>query len=408
MMKPDLSIEMCGKRFKNPLVVASATPTKNADYIRRCVEAGAGGVVTKTISPEPLLKKYVSPRFTILHKKGWPSIYSNYSCEFLATYENREWLEELKKARSYCEEGNVVYIVSISGESMENWAEMAKEMEDVGADMLELNFGCPHPRDLGYKSGQELGSDPEGAAAVMEAVTSAVNIPVLGKLTAEAVSPVEVARKVKEAGAAGVTAINRFPALDLDLETGRPLLHGTFAGVGGPWMRPITLKWIVKIAREVGIPISATNGINTWEDAVKTIMAGSSTVQLCTALMYGRKQLGHIEDFLKGIEGYLAGKGYSSVEDIKGITLPQVSTWDVVDRDTRALSRVDEAKCTGCKLCDKWCFYDAVSYVKNDAGKNRAVIDPEKCDGCGLCVALCSEEAILMEGPVPVYMGNYR
>ncbi len=406
-MKTDLSIEMCGHKFKNPMVVASATPTKNADYIRRCVEAGAGGIVTKTISPEPLLKKYVSPRFTILHKKGWPQVYSNYSCEFLATYDHDQWMDEMKAAKRYCEEGKVVFIVSISGESMDNWAEMAKEMEDLGADMLELNFGCPHPRDLGYKSGQELGSDPNGAAAVMEAVTSSVKVPVLGKLTPEAVSPVEVAQKVKEAGAAGVTAINRFPALDLDLDTGRPLLHGTFAGVGGPWMRPITLKWIVKIAREVGIPISATNGINTWQDAIKMIMAGSSTVQLCTALMYGRKQLGHIQDFLKGIEGYMEEKGYSSVEEIKGITLPQVSTWDVVDRDTRAIAHVDEEKCIGCKLCDKWCFYDAVTYVEKN-GKKKGYIDPEKCDGCGLCVALCSEEAIYMKGPKPVYLGDFN
>ena len=406
-MSSDLSMEMCGKKFKNPLVVASATPTKNADYIRRCVEAGAGGVVTKTISPEPLLKRYVSPRFTVLHKKGWPHVYSNYSCEFLATYDHEEWLEEMKTARRYCEEGNVRFIVSISGDTMENWSEMAKEMEDIGADMLELNFGCPHPRDLGYQSGQELGSDPNNAATVMEAVTSSVQIPVLGKLTPEAVSPVEVAHKVKEAGAAGVTAINRFPALDIDLDTGRPLLHGTFAGVGGPWMRPITLKWIAKIAREVGVPISSTNGINTWKDALKTIMVGASTVQLCTALMYGRKQFGHIADFLEGIEAYLNEKGYRSLEEVRGKTLPQISTWDVVDRETRALSYVNEEKCNGCGDCANWCFYDAISYVEKDASGKKAYIDPEKCDGCGLCPALCRRNAIYMEGPKPVYLGDF-
>ncbi len=407
-MKPDLSIDMCGVEFKNPIVVASATPTKNADYMRRCVEAGAGGLVTKTISPEPLLKRYVSPRFTVLHKKSWPHVYSNYSCEFLATYNHKEWIEELKQGKRYCEEGNSVYIVSISGDSLENWAEMAKEMEAIGADMLELNFGCPHPRDIGYKSGQELGSDPDGAASVTEIVTNAVKIPVLIKLTPEAISPVNVALKVKEAGADGVTAINRFPALDIDLDTGRPLLHSTYAGVGGPWMRPITLKWISKIAREVQIPISATNGINTWKDALKCLMVGASTTQLCTALMYGRKQLGHIEDFLKGMEGYLADKGYSSIKEIRGLSLPQIITWDNADRESRAVAVPDNEKCNSCKLCINWCFYDAITYSPDENGKAKPVIDTSKCDCCGLCSALCPQDAITMKGPKPVYMGDFQ
>jgi len=405
-MKPDLSVDLCGIKFKNPVVIASATPTKNAEYMRRCVESGAGGIVTKTISPEPLLRKYVSPRFTVLHKKGWPHIYSNYSCEFLATYTIDQWLSELKAARKHCNEGGTILIGSISGDSLNTWSELASQVEAVGADMLELNFGCPHPRDLGYKSGQELGSDPEAAAQVTAAVVNSVKAPVLVKLTAEAISPVYVARRVKEAGASGVTAINRFPALEIDIHTGRPLLHSSFAGVGGPWMRPITLKWIAKIAREVNIPISATNGIKTWKDIIKCLMVGASTVQTCTALMYGTKQYTHISEFLKGIETYLLEKGYSSVKEIIGLTLPQIITWDAVDRDTKALSRVNDGKCNGCKLCISWCFYDAITILEEN-GKRKAEISAEKCDGCGLCASLCPKDAIFMEGPSPVYLGDF-
>lgn len=406
-MKPDISVEVCGKKFKNPIVVASATPTKNAESMRKCIEAGAGGIITKTISPEPLLKKYVSPRFTVLHKKAWPHLYSNYSCEFLATYSMEEWIKELRLTRKYCDEGNVVLVTSISGDSLANWAELAKEVEDIGSDMLELNFGCPHPRDLGYKSGQELGSDPDAAAEVTNVVANAVKIPVFIKLTAEAVSPVYVAQRVKEAGAAGVTAINRFPALDIDLNTGRPLLHSTFAGVGGPWMRPITLKWIAKIAREVDIPISATNGIDSWRDVIKCIMVGASTVQTCTALMYGTKQYGHIREFLDGMEKFMIEKGYKTLDEIRGITLPQIITWDKVDRESRAVSVVNPEKCNGCKFCQNWCFYDAISYYEED-GKRKAKVDPDKCDKCGLCASLCPRDAITMKGPKPVYLGDFN
>ncbi len=407
-MKPDLSVEVCGRRFKNPIVVASATPSKDAAYMKKCVDAGAGGIIAKTVTFEPKLQRYVSPRFTVLHKKGWPHAFSNYSCEFLATHTPEEWVDELKAAADYCRSKDVVLVGSLSGSTLESWAELAKMVAETGVDMLELNFGCPHPRDLGYKSGQELGSDPEAAAEVVETVVNTVKIPVFVKLTAEAVDPVKVARRVQEKGASGVTAINRFPALEIDLESGRPLLHSTFAGVGGPWMRPIMLKWVAKIAREIDIPISATNGIWNWPDVVKAIMAGASTVQTCTALMYSPRGWKKIGDFLEGLEKYMEGAGYQSIAEMRGITLGQILTWDRVDRESRAVSVVDGEKCIGCKECQHWCFYGAISYPAGAEGKEKAVIDAGKCDGCGLCASLCRKDAIRMEGPVKVYLGDFN
>lgn len=403
MMKPDLSVEVWGKKFKNPIIVASATPTKDADYMKRCVDAGAGGLISKTVTFEKALHSYVSPRFTVLHKKGWPHAFSNYSAEFLATYTPDEWMPELEETKKYCEKNNTVYIASISGDTIEHWAELARMVEATGADMIECNFGCPHPRDLGYKSGQELGSDPEAAAEVTKVVVNAVKIPVIIKLTAEAVDPVKVAHHVVAAGASGVTVHNRFPALDIDIETGRPLLHSSFAGVGGPWMRPIMLKWVAKVARAIDIPISATNGIWTWEDVVKSIMVGASTVQTTTAIMYGTKQFGAIQDFIQGLETFMEAKGYKTIKEMRGITLGQLKSWDKVDRESVYKSQVNPEKCTGCKLCPNWCFFDAISMIDK-----KAVIEPSKCDGCGLCPSLCPKDAITMEGPGQSYLGNFR
>lgn len=403
-MKPDLSVEVCGKRFKNPIVVASATPSKDAKYMKKCVDAGCGGIIAKTVSDEVKMQHYVSPRFTILHKKAWPHDFSNYSCEFYATYTPADWMEQMKVAVDYCHANDVVIVGSISGSTMESWERLTRDMTATGVDMLELNMGCPHPRDLGYKSGQELGSDPEGAAAVLKVVLSATDIPVFVKLTPEAVSPLEMAKKMEAAGAHGVTAINRFPALDIDIETGRPLLHGSFAGTGGPWMRPIMLKWVAKIARECNMPISATNGFWEWEDVVKAIMCGASTVQTCTALMYSSRGFRKIGDFVNGLESYMERKGYATIEELRGITLPQILSWDVVDRETKAVSIVDAEKCTGCKMCPQWCFYDAITL--DDEG--TADINADLCDGCGLCAALCPDDAIHMEGPKPIYLGDFR
>ncbi len=406
-MKPNLRVEYCGVKFKNPMIVASASPSKNGEYMRRCAESGAGGVIAKTFSPEPLAQQYVSPRFTVLNKKGWPHSYSNYSCEFLATYDTDQWFNELKIAKKFCDELDCTLVGSISGNSLPTWRELAKRTEDLGLPMMELNFGCPHPKDLGYKSGQELGNSPEAAAEVTRAVCDAVGIPVFVKLTSEAVNIVDVAGRCRDAGASGFTVVNRFSALDVDIETGRPLLHGGFAGVGGPWMRPITLKWIAKIAAATGMPISATNGIFSWEDVIKAMMCGATTIQTCTALMYGTRQFGEISVFLEGVEKYLVDHGIKDINSLKGITLPQITTWDKVDRESKAISEVDADKCTGCGLCPKWCFFDAIEMVP-EGDRKVSAIDPAKCDGCGLCAALCPAGAISMKGPKPVFLGDFR
>lgn len=406
-MMPILRTTFCGIEHKNPLVIASATPSKDSDYMKRAVDAGAGGIIAKTISSDPINMRYVSPRFTILHKKAWPHNFSNYSCEFLAQYTPDNWMKELEETAEYCRKHDVRLFGSISGDTMDSWQDLAKKSEATGIDALELNFGCPHPRDIGYSSGQELGANPELSAMVTKAVVDVIDIPVIVKLTPEAVNPVDTALAVKEAGAAGLTVINRFPALDIDINTGRPLLHSTFAGVGGPWMRPITLKWIVKIGQATGLPISATNGIWTWKDIVKCIMVGASTVQTCTALMYSKKGFALIKEFLSDIEKFMVEKGYETIEDMRGITLPQILTWDKVDRDTLNYSVVNQDKCIGCGWCENWCFRGPAITYEEVNGKKKAKIDKDKCDGCGLCPSLCPAGAIALVSLNPTYLGDF-
>ncbi|MHB1405579.1 MAG: 4Fe-4S dicluster-binding protein [Desulfitobacteriaceae bacterium] len=119
--------------------------------------------------------------------------------------------------------------------------------------------------------------------------------------------------------------------------------------------------------------------------------------------MYGTKQFGIIQDFIKGLEDYMESKGYSTISQMRGLTLSQIKAWDTVDRDSRYLSQVDPEKCTGCQLCTNWCFFDAISMVEK-----KAVIDPHKCDGCGLCPSLCPKDAITMDEPGQKYLGNFR
>lgn len=394
-MAIDLTVNVCGIEFKNPIIIASATPTKDAKYMKKAVDSGAGAIIAKSISSEEKMRKYVRPRFTILYKKGWPHCFSNYSCEFLATYTPEDWVNELKEVKRYCRKNNTILIGSVAGKDIEDWVKLSKMVMEAGVDIIELNFGCPHPK--GLKMGFELGRDAKICADIVKSVKSSANIPIFAKLTPEGVDVVEVAKELEKAGVDGITAINRYPALDIDIESGRPLLHSTFAGVGGPWMLPITLKWIAKLAMEIKIPISATNGIWTWQDVVKCIMCGASTVQTCTAIMYGRVGYGIVKNFIDGLKDFMERKGFNKISDFKGITLNQIIPLDKIDRDTKLWSVVNEERCNGCRLCLNWCFYDAITMRIIDK-KEIALIDKMKCDGCGLCASLCPMNAIIMEG----------
>lgn len=407
MNNPDISVEVCGLRFKNPIVLASSTSTKNPEKMLKGMKKGAGGVIAKTVTDEPLLQKYVRPRFTVLHKKGWPQVYSNYSCEYLYPGSPENWLEELRKTKRYAEKYDSVLIGSVSGRTVQKWAEMARKTEEAGADMIEMNFGCPHPKSgekMEHKEGSEIGQDPQVAAEITRAVTNETSVPVFAKLTPENTRVESVAKEVEKAGADGVTVINRFQALDIDINGGgRPLLHGDYAGVGGPWMRPLTLKYLTRVAGETDLPISATSGVSTWKDVVKMIMCGASTVQTATALIYGGKGYKPVERFNTKLEEFMSEEGYRSIEEMRGITLEKITPFEEVEREPNIWSEVIQEKCTQCGLCENWCFYDAIRF-----SEEKVEIDKDKCDGCGLCVSLCPEEAIEMKGETPVYLGDFK
>lgn len=244
------------------------------------------------------------------------------------------------------------------------------------------------------------------AAEVTAAVVNAVKIPVLPKLTFDGIDPVIVGKRVKEAGAHGLVIINRIPALEVNIKTGHPILVGGFAGYGGPWMRPIMLRLVARVVQEVGLPVSATNGIWVWEDVVKTIMCGAHDVQTCTAILYGRKGFGIIKDYIRRLKNYLEENNIPSINQLRGISIGKIKTRSEVEQRPKGTiwSEVITEKCTGCKLCDHWCYYHAISFDK----RGKAVIDQAMCDGCMLCRVLCPKEAILEKGGLPIYLGDFK
>jgi dihydroorotate dehydrogenase/NAD-dependent dihydropyrimidine dehydrogenase PreA subunit len=405
-----LELEVCGVKFKNPIVVSSATPTKNAEFFRRSFESGAAAAVAKTVVPDemggPPLRSYVRPRFTILNKKSYPHSFTHYSSEFACEYPPAEWMGELRKARTFADEHDARLIGSMGAISLDMWRDLARAHEDAGCDMLEAwMFACPNLGGSSVSSSGSLSTAFDSWVDMIGTAVNAVKIPILVKVGSEfgLYSILGGAHAAKKAGAAGVTVSDRTSALEVDLKTGRPLLAGGFSGCGGPWMRPIVQKFAVKVMQETNLPVAFSGGIWTWEDVVKSIMVGSTLIQVCTAIMYSKKGYGIVRDLLTGLDRYLAKNGHKSVNDLRGISLPQLRSFDTLERTPKGSIYVDVLRdiCDGCGHCSNWCYYDAITFDSD----RIAVVDKGKCDGCGLCLALCPQNAFEMQGDTAVYMG---
>jgi len=181
----DLSVEFAGVKFKNPVLAASAEPTLDLKLMRKIIEAGAGGLVAKSMSSAEGMRKlsnYSSWRYlTEKHEPARgkvPRLFTFYGRAGATLVPPREWIKVLKEVKRIADAEGAVLIASGMGPSIEEWVEQAKMVEDIGIEMMELNFGCPHPYSmkLGAKTGMEIGQDIEFSSEIVKAITSAVSL----------------------------------------------------------------------------------------------------------------------------------------------------------------------------------------------------------------------------------------
>lgn len=384
----DLRVDFCGVSFKNPVLAASAEPTLSAENMKRVIETGAGGMVAKTVTDSLAMRRltkmskwrYLDEEHNVCRGKV-PRLFTFYGRSGLAEEEPAEWMEELAEARKAAEENDCVLIGSVGGTTPENWAALSRMVEDTGVPLLELNFGCPHPSEMkGAQTGMLVGQDKNAACEITRAVARAVKIPVSVKLTPQVADVTEMAKAVKDAGASAVTIINRFVGFCLDIETASPYING-WAGVGGPWVKPLTLRWVSKIFTGTDIPISGTNGAYDWKDVVEFLMSGASNVQLCSVVML--KGYGYLAEVVRGLDDFLNRKGYRSAREIIGLAARKALSYGEMESLPRERAVINREICTACGRCVRSCFYNVIR-----AGEGRVSIG-EDCRGCGICTCVC-------------------
>jgi len=390
----DLRVNFAGVQFENPIVISSIEATDSLERIKKSIDSGAGGVVVKTITDKPKMSELTRhSKYAILNDRGEiirgriPRFFVFYSRSGYSVRPPEEWASILKEAKEHADSKDVRLIGSLGASTLEKWVELAKMEEECGVCMLELNFGCPHPSQMEEEeAGMLIGQDPKMAAEITDIVVKAVRIPVVVKLTPQVNDPAGVARAVKAAGASGVTVINRFTGFAVNIEEGKPYVHGR-AGVGGPWVKPLTLRWVNAIYSEVGIPIAGTNGIYDWREAVEFIMSGATLMEVGSVLML--KGYEHVQTILRGLEKFMDRKGYKTIDSMIGIASKRSLHYEEIYQLPMMKSTIDHGRCIRCYRCVRSCFYDAL-----EKGEDQVITVSENCIGCELCYSVCPAGAV--------------
>lgn len=388
----DLSVEIGGVKFKNPVVVGSATPTMDSIRMKQGIDGGAGSVIAKSLFGEAgkFGRNFPRPRFKLIDYREYPDYpnklphaFTLRSLEECSHFDYPTYMDDINRTKDLIGDDGVV-IASLSGSSLEEWAEMCELVNKTSADFVELNNSCPFAADMGVKMGAgAVGAEYETVKTCKQILKKPFSV----KITPMTSNPVQVAKQVEDAGAYAVNMSARFSGVVIDIETAKPYPFGSIGGYGGPYLIGVGLKMVSQAAKELKIPIISGLGVWDWRDVIAYTMCGATLVQSAAAIMMkGYKAVGK---WTESINAWMDGKGYKSLDEIRGMALPNIVATRQVPREPENVSvTIDTSKCTRCGICLRSCFYDAITLTK--AG---AIINEEKCDKCGMCAEVCPEYA---------------
>jgi dihydroorotate dehydrogenase (fumarate) len=379
----DLTTNYVGLKLRNPIIAAPAGTTGTVERMKKAEDKGVGAVVVKTLFEEEVTRISPTPRFKIIrHNLANYRNFSLYSYEQASEYGPEEYAEEIARAKRELE---IPVIASISCSTEEGWVSYAKLVEEAGASALELNLSCPH--------GPIIMSDRDVIGEMVDTtklVGQNTSLPLIPKQTPQSTNPLAVSKSLEAAGASAVVIFNRLTGLEIDTELEEPVMHKGYAGHGGPWAIQYPLRWISAISPVLSIPISGSGGVSSGNDVVKYLLAGATTVQICTAIIMRGYEV--IEKFNCELTQWMERKGYETIDEFRGSVCNRILGLREVDRRHTRRASINADRCTSCGICARVCIYQA---PRKD---EQAYYISDKCDGCGLCVELCPQKAIEMIG----------
>ena len=295
-----LSVDIDEITLRNPTMLASGILGISQSVFERLYHENIGGIVTKSISVEPM-KGYPNP--TIIPLSGG----SYLNAVGLSNPGVNAFSEELSQNK------NIPIFISLVGSSEKDFAKMIKVFDSLNIIGYEINLSCPHVS----KMGMEVGDDPEAVSKIVSTVRKNTKKPISVKVGVGSVDVIELARTAIDAGANIITAINTLRAMSIDVETMMPILSNRIGGLSGTAIKPIGIRCVYEISKNLKVPVIGCGGISTWQDVVEYMLAGASAVQIGSVL--GSAGPGIFNSITKDLKKYIERKGIMKISEIVGI-----------------------------------------------------------------------------------------
>ncbi len=297
----NMSVNIAGVEWKNPVTVASGTFGSGAEFSEFVDLNRLGAVTTKGVANLPWAGN-PTPRVAetyggMMNAVGLQNPGIDLFCErdipFLKNYDTK-------------------IIVNVCGKSTEDYCDVVERLAEEDVDMLEINISCPNVKEGGIAFGQ----NPKAAEEITKAVKKYAKQPVIMKLSPNVTDITEMARAVEAGGADAVSLINTLTGMKIDINRRQFVIANKTGGVSGPAIHPIAVRMVYQVANAIALPIIGMGGIASAEDAIEMILAGASAVSVGTANFY---QPAITMEIVDGIEAYMKKYGFESVADMVGI-----------------------------------------------------------------------------------------
>ncbi|MCL2016489.1 MAG: dihydroorotate dehydrogenase [Defluviitaleaceae bacterium] len=302
MDKKDLAVNIAGVVLKNPVITASGTFGSGKEYSKFVNLNELGGITVKGVSHEPWTGN-PPPRVAetyggMLNSVG---LQNPGAAAFIA--------EDLPFLRQY----DTKVIVNLCGHSLDEYIAVAQDFSGVsGVDLFELNISCPNIE----KGGMSFGTDPATAEKVTAAVKPYLKAPLIVKLSPNVTDIVAIAKAVEAGGADGVSLINTLVGTKIDIYSRKPVLANVFGGLSGPAIKPVAVRMVYQVYKNVKIPIIGMGGIMTGEDAIEFIMAGATAVAVGTANFINPTATTEI---IAEIADFMQSQNIKNINEMRGV-----------------------------------------------------------------------------------------
>ena len=297
----NMNVKFKNLNFKNPVIMASGTFGFGREYNEIYDIEKLGGISSKGLTLNP---KYGNNGMRVFET---PSGMMN-----SVGLENPGVQGFIDKELSFFSDLDLVRIVNLGGGTLDDYIKGAELLRGKDIDVIELNISCPNVK----AGGMAFGIKNEVAREVVREVRKVVDKPLVIKLSPNAEDIVGMARVCEEEGADGVSLVNTFKALAIDINKRKPVFDNVYAGLSGPAIKPIALRMVNEVSKNIEIPVWGMGGITNANDAIEFIMAGSSCIQVGTA-NFVNPRIGL--EIIDGIEKFMKQEGIKTLDEIRGI-----------------------------------------------------------------------------------------